>query len=71
MASSAMSRCLPEMFCCLMICLIGSTMLMLLLIGFVLYPLVIVIAVVIHAVGALKARDGIWWNPPMTPRFVS
>lgn len=53
-----------------LICLVVSGVLMLVLIGFILYPLVIVIAVVIHAVGALKARDGVWWNPPMTPRFV-
>ncbi|PVG83421.1 DUF4870 domain-containing protein [Nocardioides gansuensis] len=29
-----------------------------------------IIAGVLHAVGAIKAYNGEWWNPPMTPRFV-
>ena len=47
-----------------------SAVLFLVFIGFVLYPLVIVIAIVYHVVGALRAKDGQWWNPPFTPRFV-
>jgi uncharacterized protein len=30
-----------------------------------------VIAGVLHVVGAVKAYNGEWWNPPLTPRFVS
>ena len=47
-----------------------SAVLFLALIGFVLYPLVIVIAVVFHVVGAMRANQGQWWTPPFTPRFV-
>lgn len=50
--------------------LVVSGVLMLALIGFVLYPLVIVWAVVLHVIGALKSRDGEWWNPPLVPRFI-
>jgi len=28
------------------------------------------IAGVLHVIGALKAYNGEWWNPPFTPRFV-
>lgn len=47
-----------------------SALLMLVLIGFVLYPIVIVWAVVLHVVGAKRSNDGEWWNPPLTPRFL-
>lgn len=30
-----------------------------------------VVAGVLHVIGALKAYNGEWWNPPLTPRFVS
>lgn len=30
-----------------------------------------VVAGVLHVVGAVKAWNGEWWNPPLTPRFVS
>ena len=30
-----------------------------------------VVAGVLHVVGAVKAYNGEWWNPPLTPRFVS
>jgi uncharacterized protein len=30
-----------------------------------------VIAGILHVVGAVKAYNGEWWNPPLTPRFVS
>lgn len=52
------------------IALVLSTVLMVILIGFVLYPVVIVVATVIHIIGALKANNGEWWNPPLTPAFV-
>lgn len=52
------------------ILLLVSTVLMLVLIGFATYPLVIVVATVIHVVGAIKATNGEWWDPPMTPQLV-
>lgn len=30
-----------------------------------------VVAGILHVVGAVKAYNGEWWNPPLTPRFVS
>lgn len=53
------------------ILLILSSLLMFVLIGFLFYPLVIVVAVVIHVIGAVKANNGEWWTPPLTPQFVS
>lgn len=47
-----------------------SGLLMLVLIGFVLYPIVIVWAVVLHVIGAKRSNDGEWWNPPLTPRLL-
>jgi uncharacterized Tic20 family protein len=47
-----------------------SAVLFLVFIGFLLYPLVIVVAIVYHVIGALRANDGQWWTPPFTPRFV-
>jgi len=29
-----------------------------------------VVAGVLHVIGAVKAYNGDWWNPPLTPRFV-
>jgi len=29
-----------------------------------------VIAGILHVIGAVKAYNGEWWNPPLTPRFV-
>ncbi len=52
------------------IVLLISFPLMLLLIGFVTYPLALLFAFVLHILGAIKANNGEWWNPPMTPRFV-
>jgi len=52
------------------IVLLISFPLMLVLIGFVTYPLALVFAFVLHVIGAIKANNGEWWNPPMTPRFV-
>jgi len=53
------------------IVLLISFPLMLLLVGFLTYGLALVFAVVLHAVGAIKANNGEWWTPPLTPRFVS
>jgi uncharacterized protein len=52
------------------IVLLISFPLMLLLIGFLTYPLALVFAFVLHVIGAVKANNGEWWDPPMTPRFV-
>ena len=52
------------------IMLVISLVLMLVLIGFVTYPLALVFAFVVHLIGAMKANRGEWWKPPLTPRFV-
>nr|WP_257909746.1 DUF4870 domain-containing protein [Janibacter limosus] len=52
------------------ILLVASSVLMLVLIGFIAYPLVIIVATVIHIMGAVKANNGEWWQPPMTPQIV-
>ena len=51
--------------------LIVSGILMLVLVGFITYPLVVVAAVVIHAIAAVRANNGEWYDPPFTIRFVS
>lgn len=53
------------------ILLLVSAVAMVVLIGFITYPAVILVATVIHVIGAMKANNGEWWQPPMTPRFVS
>jgi uncharacterized protein len=30
----------------------------------------VVVACVLHVIGAMKANNGEWWDPPLTPRFV-
>ena len=30
----------------------------------------LVVAGVLHVIGAVKAYNGEWWNPPLTPSFV-
>ena len=44
-------------------------------IGFVVFLPVFLVplvwAGVLHVIGAVKAYNGEWWNPPMTPRLVS
>jgi uncharacterized Tic20 family protein len=52
------------------IVLLISFPLMLLLIGFLTYGLALVFAFVLHLLGAMKAYNGEWWSPPMTPKFV-
>jgi uncharacterized protein len=43
-------------------------------IGFVVFLPVflvpLVVAGILHVIGAVKAYNGEWWNPPMTPQFV-
>ena len=53
------------------IILIVSLPLMLVLVGFLTFALALVVAFVVHVLGAIKAYNGEWWNPPMTPHFVS
>jgi uncharacterized Tic20 family protein len=50
--------------------LVVSGVLMFVGIGLLTYPLVVVAAVVIHAIAALKAHSGEWYDPPFTIRFV-
>ena len=52
------------------ILLVVSVVLFLVLIGFVTYAVVIVWATVLHVIGAVRASNVVWWNPPLTPRFV-
>jgi len=44
-------------------------------IGFVVFLPVFFVPVVwagvLHVIGTLKAYNGEWWNPPLTPRFLS
>jgi uncharacterized Tic20 family protein len=50
--------------------LLISLPLMLVLVGFVTYGLALVVAFVLHVIGAVRASNGEWWNPPLTPRLV-
>ena len=50
--------------------LVISGFLMILLVGFLLYPIIVVAAVVIHAIAAMRANEGEWYDPPYTIRFV-
>jgi uncharacterized Tic20 family protein len=52
------------------IILLISVPLMLVLVGFVTYGVALVVAFVLHVIGAVKANNGEWWNPPLTPRLV-
>ncbi|WP_310527187.1 DUF4870 domain-containing protein [Nocardioides sp.] len=52
------------------IILLVSLPLMLVLVGFLTFGLAFVFAFVVHVLGAIKAYNGEWWNPPMTPKFV-
>lgn len=52
------------------IVLLISIPLMFVLIGFVTYFIALVVAFVLHLMGAIKAMNGQWWDPPMTPRLV-
>jgi uncharacterized Tic20 family protein len=50
--------------------LIISGLLMIVLVGFITYPLIVVGAVVIHVIGAMRANNGEWFKPPFTIDFV-
>jgi uncharacterized Tic20 family protein len=50
--------------------LVVSAILIIVLVGLLLYPLIVVAAVVIHGIAAVKANDGEWYDPPWTIRFV-
>ena len=52
------------------IVLLLSFPLMLVLIGVATYGLALLVALVLHVVGTVKAYQGQWWSPPLTPRFV-
>lgn len=52
------------------IVMLVSLPLMLVLIGFLTFAVAWIFAVVVHIVGAVKANNGEWYNPPMTPQFV-
>ncbi len=52
------------------IVLLLSIPLMFVLIGFLTFAIALVVAFVLHVIGAMKANGGEWWNPPLTPRFV-
>jgi uncharacterized Tic20 family protein len=52
------------------IVLLISLPLMLILVGFLTYGLALLVALVIHIIGATKANRGEWYSPPLTPGFV-
>ena len=52
------------------IVLIISIPLMFVLVGFLTYGLALVFAFIVHILAAVKANDGQWYTPPMTPSFV-
>jgi len=47
-----------------------SLPLMLVLVGFLTFGAAVVWAIVMHIIGAVKANNGEWWSPPLTPQFV-
>ena len=47
-----------------------SIPLMFVLIGFVTFAAAWLFAVIVHIIGAVKANNGEWYNPPLTPNFV-
>lgn len=46
-----------------------GVVLALVLVGFLILAVIPIVAVVLHAVGAFKAYNGDWWNPPFTIGF--
>jgi uncharacterized protein len=52
------------------IVLLVSIPLMLVLVGFLTFAAALVVAFVLHLLGALKANRGEWWRPPLTLRLV-
>jgi uncharacterized protein len=52
------------------IVLLVSIPLMFVLVGFLTFAVALVVAFVLHLLGALKANRGEWWRPPMTLHLV-
>jgi uncharacterized Tic20 family protein len=52
------------------IVMLVSLPLMLILVGFVTFLAALVVAFVLHLVGAIKANRGEWWKPPFTLHLV-
>ncbi|KRE44160.1 hypothetical protein ASG74_00610 [Knoellia sp. Soil729] len=52
------------------IILLISIPLMFVLVGFATYGIALVVAFILHILGAMRANEGKQWTPPMTPRFV-
>lgn len=56
------------------ILVIGGIILTVTVIGAIIgIPMIIVgglYVLIVHIIGAIKANNGEWWNPPMTPQFV-
>ena len=52
------------------IVLLLSIPLMFVLVGFLTFAAALVVAFVLHLIGALKANRGEWWRPPATLRLV-
>ena len=52
------------------IVMLVSVPLMFVLIGFVTFAAAWLFAVIVHVIGMVKANNGEWWTPPMTPQFV-
>jgi uncharacterized Tic20 family protein len=50
--------------------LLISIPLKLVLVGFLTWGIALVVAFVLHLIGALKANRGEWWRPPATLRLV-
>jgi uncharacterized Tic20 family protein len=48
-----------------------SIPLMFVIIGIFTFAAAWVFAVVVHVIGMVKANNGEWWDPPLTPKFVS
>ncbi|NHA67844.1 DUF4870 domain-containing protein [Phycicoccus flavus] len=47
-----------------------SLPLMAVFIGFLTFGVAWIVAVILHVVGLIKANNGEWWTPPLTPSFV-
>src|SRR6476469_1181067 len=52
------------------IVLLISFPLMLVLVGFLTYGLALLFAFIVHIIAAVKANNGEWYSPPLTPQFV-
>jgi uncharacterized Tic20 family protein len=52
------------------IVMLVSIPLMFVLIGFLSFAAAWLFAVIVHIIGMVKANNGEWWAPPLTPQFV-